>query len=82
MNESEYSSGSDNEEEVINYSKLQSELIDNVEKIYLDVITPYLNDVKSKEMLQHLDDFSLNKFVTFFMHTSKYYNTLAKNEIN
>lgn len=79
MEEFNYISEEDNDEEfIIDYNKLQDELDNNLKNIYEDIIIPYINNIMEKEILHKLDDFSFNKFISFFTKNSNYHKFLQK----
>ena len=77
--EEEYISDNESVESVIDYEKLNYKLEENIERIYEDVIVPYLNNFGQKEILENLGEFELCKFFDFFENNSRYFKYIQKN---
>lgn len=77
--EEEYISDNESVESVIDYEKLNYKLEENIERIYEDVIVPYLNNFGQKEILENLGEFELSKFFDFFENNSRYFKYIQKN---
>lgn len=77
----EYYSNEENEieeKEEIDYEKYISDFNEMVEQMYESIIVPYLKDYKCSEILDNLDEFSVNDFFEFMQETP-YFKFLIKN---
>ena len=77
--EEEYLSDNESEETVTDYEKLNYKLEENIERMYEDVIVPYLNNLGQKEILENLGEFEFYKFLDFFERNSRYFKYIQKN---
>ena len=78
----EYYSSEENEieDEIedIDYDKYISDFNEMVEEMYDSIIVPYLKDYKCSEILDKLDEFSVNDFFEFMQETP-YFRFLIRN---
>jgi len=77
--EIEYESEEERTDAKLNFARLEWNLDEHLEMIFEDVIVPYLNDCTSQEILGNLNDFSYNKFTSFFKENSNYYKYIMDN---
>jgi len=77
--ELEYESEDEGINTELNFARLEWNLDEHLEMIFEDVIVPYLNDCTSQEILGNLNDFSYNKFLSFFKDNSSYYKYIMSN---
>jgi hypothetical protein len=62
-----------------NFNRMEYELDDNLERIFEEVIIPYLNNLNQNEILDDLDEFDYSKFISFFQNSSSYYKYIRDN---
>jgi hypothetical protein len=60
-------------EEEIDYIKMLNNVDEMLENIYEAVIVPYLDNICQSEILDKLDEFTVDTFKTFFKENSSYY---------
>jgi len=65
----------------IYFKKLEDEVELNLEKIWKEVLIPYLNLERNVSIL-NLDEYDIHLFKDFFYKNSKYYKFIEKNLYN
>ena len=62
-----------------NFIRMTYELDEHLERIFEEVIVPYINNLGQNEILDELNDFDYGKFISFFQESSNYYEYLQDN---
>ena len=71
----------ENDEDLIDFFKLEQDIDKYLDRIWYNVFVPYLN-LENDHTILNLDERDIESFKNFFYENSKYYNFVVNNLYN